>query len=102
MIVAKTRAQLNKAVRQEALREQLASQGHLQYAIDLSKKVAELDKPLESLEVQRLKIAIDTRLRIVAKYLPDLKAVEHTGEGGGPLQIEEVRRTIVDADNPNG
>ena len=95
----KTRAQANRAVRQEALRQQLAAQGHLQHVIDMANEIAELDKPRESLDIQRLKIAIDTKLRLIAKYLPDLKAVEHTGEGGGPLQIQEVRRTIVNTEH---
>jgi hypothetical protein len=29
----------------------------------------------------------------------DMKALEHTGADGGPVQVSEVRRTIVDPRN---
>ena len=51
----------------------------------------ENDKPCE-LDANRLR-AIEILLR---KALPDLSAVAHTGEDGGPLQIQIVRL----ADNP--
>lgn len=36
----------------------------------------------------------------IAKFVtPELKAIELTGGDGGPLQVEEVRRAIVDPDN---
>lgn len=42
----------------------------------------------------------DTRLdaaKAAAPYVhPKLNAVEFTGPNGGPVQVEEVRRTIVD------
>jgi hypothetical protein len=78
--VAKTRAQQNRAIRQEALREQLASQGHVQHVVDCLEKMDELD--LSSSEVNRLKVKAELHLKLVDKYLPGLKAIEHTGEGG--------------------
>ena len=76
----KTRAAENKAIRQEALREQLRAQGHVQHVVEISTKLANLDIDLEQNEIQRLKAAADIKLKLIAKYAPDLKAVEHSGE----------------------
>lgn len=50
--------------------------------------------------VQRSKLRVETRLKLLAKWDPkrygDKLQQEHTGPGGGPVQVEEVRRTIVD------
>lgn len=83
--MAETRAQLNRKVRQEALREQLASQGHVQHVIELLEEISNPINDIDKGMVDRYKIVIDTKLKLIGKYLPDLKAVEHTGEGGDPL-----------------
>lgn len=79
--MAMTRAQHNRAIRQEALREQLSNQGHLQHAVEIATKFAQLPKD----EQDAHKVKFDMHMRLVNKYLPDIKAVEHTGEGGDPL-----------------
>ena len=33
---------------------------------------------------------------LIAKTIPDLKAMELTGEGGGPIQVQSVVRKVVD------
>ena len=81
-----TRAQENKAVRTKALREQLSSQKHVEHVIDISNKLADLNTPLENTDIQRLKAAADIKARLISKYLPDLKAVEITGEDGKPIE----------------
>lgn len=88
--MAKTRAQQNRAIRQEQLRELLASQGHLQHILDLCSKLSELDNELDAIEVSRLKHVIDTKLKLVNKFLPDLKNVELANDGGGELTIRLV------------
>lgn len=88
--MAKTRAQANRAVRQEALREQLAAQGHVQHVIDIAKKLSNLEDPLDATEVARLKAAADIKRSLINKYLPDLKAIEHTGEGGSAIEIKKA------------
>jgi hypothetical protein len=85
-----SRAQENRAIRQEALREQLAKKGLVQEVLKKASILADLDTQLEPNETTRLKYAIDAELRLVAKYLGDVKAVELTGEAGGPLRIEMV------------
>ena len=82
----RTRAQRNRAIRQEALREQLEKQKHVEHVIDMVQKIADVDKDLEPDKVSRLKIAIDAKMKLVNKYLPDMKHMEHeTGEGVHPL-----------------
>jgi hypothetical protein len=71
--MAKTRAQTNKAIRQEALREQLAAQGHLQHVFDLQKKLEDLDTDLDSTQVQRIRASLDSKIKLMDKYLPTLK-----------------------------
>jgi hypothetical protein len=85
--MAKTRAQENRAVRQEALREQLAEQGHVQHVVDIVNKLGQLDTDLDQLAVTRLKAAADIKLKLINKYIGDVKAVEISGEGGEQLTI---------------
>jgi len=85
--VAKTRAQENRAIRQEALREQLAGQGHVQHVVDIATKLCDLDSHLDHLAVTRLKSAADIKMKLIGKYIGDVKAVEITGEGGEALTI---------------
>lgn len=94
-----SRAESNRRIRQEALREQLANKGLVQQVIEASEKLADLDQEMDSIQVQRLKAANDSRLALIKKYLPDLKQSELVGEGGGPIQVQEVRRTIVDPEH---
>lgn len=84
-------AHKNRKVRQEALREQMAEQCRLQHIIDLLRKVEESES---TLEVQKYKASLDIRLKLLGKYLPDLKAMEITGEGGERL-IETVTLNVI-------
>lgn len=96
--MARTRAMENRAIRQEALREQLSAQGHIQHVIDICAELNELTKPLEAVEVNRKKIVIDTKLKLINKYCPDLKQTELTGPDGGPLQVADVSFTFNPVD----
>ena len=69
----------NKRIRQEAMREQLAAKGLERYVIDISKKLQEDAATLTTSEVQALKASAELRMKLVNKYLPDLKAVEVEG-----------------------
>lgn len=77
----------NRRIRRDALREQLEGQGHVQHIIDCIDKVESLATPLDSLQVSRLKIAIEARLKLINKYLPDMKFIEAevTGADGDPI-----------------
>tara|TARA_R110000751_G_scaffold188264_1_gene294275 strand:- start:347 stop:628 length:282 start_codon:yes stop_codon:yes gene_type:complete len=85
--VAKTRAQENRAIRQEALREQLSKQGHVQHVVEIATQLSDPSNELDSVMASRLKAAADIRMKLIAKYLGDVKAVEITGEGGEALTI---------------
>lgn len=91
----KTVAQRNRAIRQESLRELLASQKHLEHAVELAHKIADLDEEIDAHSINRLKIAMDAKLKIVNKYLPDLKSTELTGDGGGSIQVDAVDWTNI-------
>jgi hypothetical protein len=83
-----TAANRNRAIRQEALREQLSNQGHVQHVTDIANKLTDLDSELDSLAVQRLKSAADIKIKLIGKYLGDVKAVEISGADGGDLVIK--------------
>jgi hypothetical protein len=84
--MATTTANNMRAKRQENHRLKLSEGGHLHLAIESIKKIEKL-KPSDTSnqELAILKAASELRLRLVSKYLPDLKAVEHTGDGGGAI-----------------
>ena len=52
--------------------------------------------------VQRSKLRVETRLKLLACWSPkrygNKISQEHTGPNGGPVQIQEIRRVIVDAE----
>ena len=85
--MAMTRAQTNRKIREESLREQLANQKHLEKVLDSINKLEELDTQLDSVEVNRIKGAIESRIKLVSKYLPDLKSIELSGDEDYPVQI---------------
>ena len=75
-----SRANKNKEIRQEALREQLAAGGHIQHVVDISNKLANIDGlELNATDANRLKAAADIKLKIIDKYLASLKSVEMAG-----------------------
>ena len=69
-------AQRNKKLRQDAKREALEAGGHIQHVLDLANKLEDLSKDMDSLQVQRLRVVIDTKLKLINKYMPDLKSQE--------------------------
>lgn len=103
--MAANAAAKNKKIRQDALREQLAAKGLVQKVLDTADKFDERSKGMESNEIQALKAATDIRLRLINKYLPDLKAVEITGsddEDAPPLKIVfESKAPIGDISTTN-
>jgi len=82
-----TAATRNKQVRQEALREQLSAQGHVQHVVDILDEIKDLKRELDSNDLARYKVVLDTKLKLISKYLPDLKSVEHRGDEDAPITI---------------
>ena len=91
-----TSANKNRKIRQEALRDQLSNQGHIQHIIEISSQLGDLTNELDTIEVTRLKNVADIKLKLINKYLPDLKAVEIEGEIDGTLTI--VRKSYKAAE----
>lgn len=77
--MAATRAAQNRKIRQEALREQLAAQGHVQHVVDIATKLREQHLELDSVHISALKASADLSCKMIDKYLPNLKAVEIEG-----------------------
>ena len=78
-------ADRNRRIRQEALREQLSKQKLVEQVVDINKKIADLAQDLPSDHLSRLKIAADINLKLIAKYLPDLKQTELIGDPDQPV-----------------
>jgi len=81
---SRTYAEKRKEERRAALRDFI--QGHhilQEINRDLSRDINETDLPV-------VRFKTETRLKLLAKVLPDLKAVELTGEGGGAVQFEVI------------
>lgn len=69
----------NRRIRQEALREQLQNQGHLQHVVEILDKLRDEDQEIEGGMVMRYKTVLDTKLKLISKYIPDLKSVDIEG-----------------------
>ena len=96
--MAETVASKNRRVRQEALREQLSKGKHVEHVIDIARKLYEPETALETIDVQRLKAAADIKLKLINKYIPDLKAVELSDpDGNNPLTgIASILQAALD------
>ena len=96
--VAKTKAQLNRQVRQEGLRDFLSKQKLIEKVIDIAQDLTDPDKEYDALDVQRMRTAAELNLKLAAKVLPDLKSTEISGPDGGDLVIA-VQRKRFDGDD---
>ena len=93
--MAKTNAQHQRGLRQEALREWLSEKCTAQHLVENIIKIEELDESDDNFanHLAKLKTANDQRIKILTKYLPDLKAVEVTGSGeDGSLVVSVTRK----------
>ena len=76
-----TRAQENRRIRQEALRVQLSNGKHVEHVIDILDKLRDPKQEIEHNMVQRYKITLDAKFKLIDKYLPTEKPTILTGEG---------------------
>lgn len=76
----------NRAIRTEELRRYLEERGKVSYVLDLIEKLEDESVQLEKPMVDRMKVAMDARLRLLNKYLPGVQAIEVTGDSGGPVE----------------
>jgi DNA-binding ferritin-like protein (Dps family) len=98
--MARTRAQQNKAIRQESLREFMAAKCTVQHAIDCIEEHRGLDPTEEHFKnrAEHLTKNFDMRMRVIEKYCPSLKATEIEHSVSDDL-IRRIERTIVDSEN---
>lgn len=78
MADARNTATRQRQMRQEAQREHLRSKGLEQHVLECATKLHNEYRELEASQIQALKASADLRLKLMNKYLPDLKAVEHS------------------------
>ena len=78
----------NRRIRQEALREQLANQGHVQHVVEILDKVKDESQEIDASMLARYKLVVDTKLKLMNKYIGDVKSVELTGEDGDPIKMQ--------------
>lgn len=86
-----SRAAKIRQERRDSLRELLRNQKHEEHVVDLLKKLDSLDEEIDSVQVQRIKISIDTRMKLINKYIPDDREPTNLNVGGqedSPLQIK--------------
>lgn len=74
----------------------MAAKGLVQHVLEISEKLADPRQEIDALMVQRYRTAIDAKLKLVAKYLPDVKTIEIEGTGGGPV----VTKTVIELVRP--
>lgn len=88
----------NRRIRQEALREQLSNGGHVQHVVDIAKKLQDGYLELEATNIAALKAAADIKLKLIGKYIPDLKSVEISQDPENPI-VEMDNISLGDAIN---
>jgi esterase/lipase len=73
--MAQTRAQKNRAIRKDEIRAYLAERGRVEYVFDNIEKIEQLDANSQGFhkELLKIKTANDQRIRMLNKYLPDVK-----------------------------
>jgi len=97
-----TRANKVRETKRAEIIESLKARGLIQKVLDTVDDLANPDKKMDSVMVQRLRAATDTRMALIKKYLPDVKQTELVGEEGGPVEtVQRVERVVVDAKDTN-
>jgi len=81
----------NKTVRQELVREEIAAKCKITHVLKLAEKI---EKSETLLEVQKYKAAADIKLKLISKYIPDLKATEITLDVDAVDTIKAISRSI--------
>ena len=90
--MAATNPAKQRAMRQEQLRTYLSEKCRLEHVIDNIIKMEKQGASMEPNELTAIKYATDARLKLINKYLPELKATEMTGEGGDALVVSVLKK----------
>ena len=94
--MAKTRQQRERGIRQDELRAYLAERGRLEYVFDNIEEIEQLDPESNQhfdKRLQQLKIANEQRIRLLNKYLPDMKEEQSEITDLPPIVIQLTNAT---------
>ena len=97
-----TRAQKNRQIRKDALRDYIKERGSVQYLFDLIEKIEGLnpDSDVFSKDLAKYKAALDARIKMIGKYMPDLKAQElDLTSSDGAMHLPTVIELIAKHDS---
>jgi hypothetical protein len=94
----RTVKQRNRAARQEEMRNKIEASGYETHVHEVVKKLLDPTLEFDSIEVQRMKSAADLSIKMMSKFMPDLKSTEITGADGGDLVLQ-VQRKRFDGDD---
>ena len=89
----------NKQARREALREELQAREYLRQIDQVNTDVTEHWQTLSSEQIAALRLKTDINFKRLAKVLQDLKAIELSGEDGGPVEIGVIDFSTLYADS---
>ena len=81
---------------QEAIRLKLSTQSHLNDVIDITNKISNPEETIEGDMLRRYEIVLNTKLRLINKFLPDLKAVDL--QIGGEVTQHVISAEPIDAE----
>tara|TARA_R110000772_G_scaffold4094_7_gene14478 strand:+ start:520 stop:819 length:300 start_codon:yes stop_codon:yes gene_type:complete len=85
-----SRAEANREIRREALLEQLKAGGLIPQINENIAKIEDLTKYSD--DWQRLNAATQLRFKLLAKLMPDVKALEHSLDpNSGPLAVNVIQ-----------
>jgi len=84
----RNRADTARAINKEELKRYLSERGKVSHIFDLLEKIEDDSIQMEPIDLQRKKVAIDTRLSLLRKYLPDEKSVEVKNEEGETFKTD--------------
>ena len=90
--MAATNVAKQRSMRQEQLRELLSKQKLVEKVLDTAIKMDEQGASKEQTELQALKASAEIRLKLINKYLPDLKSQELTGPDGDALVVSVLKK----------
>ena len=97
-----TRAQANRRIRQEAHRDFLSKKCTIEQVLERIRKIEDFDKELDTVQVNRIRIGIESRLKLINKYLPDTKSIEVVDEDGNDALPKSIVINVRSSDINTG
>lgn len=84
----------NRRVRQEALREHLEAQGHLQHVTEILEILMDPKQELQDGMYSRYDMVIKTKLKLIDKYLPTEKPTTISGDDDAPVILNHIVKYV--------